>query len=258
MPSSHSTPVEVRLEDLTVALQPVMDLRSGRVYGFEALLRGPEGSSVQPRELLRRARREHWLEDLEERAQSLAFQAAERFCKGDELLFLNVESNFPPPEKRYPHLVLEISESTCVRRESAKQVEAEHFNLYLDNYGVSDGNIASILEIRPRGLKLDRSILQGIAQDSRRFAIARTLTMLARDLGMELIAKGIENSEDLCAARRAGFELGQGYYLCRPALAPSRSRIASTGRLLRGTVIESVTSARSRLATSFSPMGDQV
>ncbi len=257
MTSSLVLPADLRLEELTVALQPVMELRTGRVHGFEAFLRGRDGCDIRPKELLRRARREHWLEDLEERAQTLAMQAADRFLQDGEILFLNIESRIPPAARRFPHLALEISESTGVHRELLDQLHAAHLDLYLDDYGVSRGNLASILDVHPRGLKIERSIVHGIAQDGTRFAIARTLAGLARDLGMELIAKGIETSEDLCAARRAGFELGQGYYLCHPSLAPSRSWIASTGRLLRGTVIESVTSARRR-AYPAPPIGDRV
>ncbi len=257
MASSQIPPADVRLEDLTVALQPVMELRTGRVHGFEAFLRGRDGCDIRPRELLRRARREHWLDELEERAETLACEAADRYLEGNELLFLNIESKIPPASKRYPHLALEISESTGFDREVLDRLRAEHLDLYLDDYGVSRGNLASILDVQPRGLKIERSIVHGIAQDSRRYAIARTLAALTGDLGMELIAKGIETSEDLCAARRAGFELGQGYYLLRPSLAPSRAKIASTARLLRGTVIEAVTSARRR-AYSASPTVDPV
>ncbi len=256
MTTSDIVTDKVRLETLTVALQPIMDLRTGRVHGFEALLRGPEGTDIGPRDLLRRARREHWLQELEERAQGLALLAAERFLQGNEILFLNVDSYVPSPRGHYPHLALEIKEGIGVPPNLLAQLQREHFSLYLDDYGESHGNIESILHIRPRGLKLSRSLVRGIADDSRRFAIARTLTALAGELGMELIANGIESGEDLCAARSAGFAYGQGHYLGRPMLAPSRARIAATATLLRGAVIETVMSARHRTPPVSSPAGE--
>ncbi len=245
-----------QLDTLTVALQPVMDLRTGRIHGFESLLRGPQGCDVHPRELLRVARREHWLEDLEERAQGLALLAAERFLQGNEILFLNVDSYVPSVERRYPHLVLEVNENSNHSRELLEQLRGNRATLYLDNYGESHGNIESILNMRPRGLKVSPALVHGIAEDKRRFAIARTLVLLSQDLGMELIAKGIESGEDLCAARRAGFLLGQGHYLGRPTLVPNRARMAATATLLRGAVIDTVMSVRSHCVVTPSTVGD--
>lgn len=250
MTTSTSLAVDVRLEELTVALQPVLDLRTGRVHGFEALLRGPAGSDVNPPAMFRQARREHWLGELEDRARSLAFEAAERFLQGEEVLFLNGDIRFPLPPHRYPHLVMEVSEAQDVSRHQVEKLREQGLKLYLDDYGVSHGNLARILDVRPCGLKVDRSIIRGIAVDSRRFAIAKALASLAGDLGMELVAEGIESSEDLVAARRAGFELGQGYYLGRPLPRPDRDEVKKVGQLLSNMVIDRVTSARFRLVAA--------
>ena len=250
MSTSTNLAASVQLEDLTVALQPVLDLRTGNVHGFEALLRGPEGSDVNPPAVFRRARREHWLGELEYRARSLAFEAAERFLQGQEVLFLNGDIRFPLPPHRYPHLVMEVSESRRVSRHRVEKLRQEGLKLYLDDYGVSHGNLTRILDVRPAGLKIDRSIIRGIAEDSRRYAMARALAALAHDLGMELVAEGIETSEDLVAVRRAGFTLGQGYYLGRPALHPDRQEIDQVSQLLADMIIDQVTSARLRLVAS--------
>jgi len=250
MTTSTSVPADVRLDELTVALQPVLNLRTGQIHGFEALLRGPDASDVNPPALFRRARREHWLGELEDRARSLAFEAAERFLQGDEVLFVNGDTRFPLPEHRYPHVVMEISETQDVSRYQVEKLRSQGLRLYLDDYGVSHGNLARILEVKPHGLKLDRSIVRGLAVDERRFSIARALVSMAEDLGMELVAEGLESSEDLVAARRAGIELGQGYYLGRPLPRPERDVIRSVGQLLSHMVIEQVTSARFRMVAA--------
>ena len=256
MTTLYTATDNVRLDTLAVALQPIMDLRTGRVHGFEALLRGPDGSDVHPKALLRRARKEHWLLELEARAQGLALLAAERFLQGNEILFLNVDSHIPPLRSRYPHLAIEVDETTSTPPELLQRLQQDHFSVYLDNYGEQHGNIESILNLRPRGLKLSGELVRGIADDRRRFAIARSMIQVARDLGMELIAKGIETGEDLCAARRAGFTYGQGHYLSRPKLVPNRRRIAATATLLRGAVIETVTSARHRTGPLPTPVDE--
>ena len=242
-PSVHSV-----MADLAVALQPVLQLDTGEVHGFEALMRSRDGGSVHPRQLLRRAQREHWLDELESHLQTLAFRAADHHLRGDEILFLNIACRIPPQEERYRRLMLHIREANCQR--DLVDLQADGLELYLDDYGGSHGNLLSILDIRPEGLVLDRRFIRGISQDAMRFAIARRLNTLAQDLGIALVAKGIETGEDLCAARRAGFTLGQGYYLGRPLLVPSRFRIATIRKLLGGTVLESVTEARSRYVDS--------
>jgi EAL domain-containing protein (putative c-di-GMP-specific phosphodiesterase class I) len=250
MATSTNLATGVRLQELTVALQPVLNLRTGKVHGFEALLRGPAGSDINPPALFRRARREHWLGELEDRARSLAFEAAERYLEGEEVLFLNGDVRFPMPPHSYPHVVMEVSEAQDVSHHQVENLRRQGMKLYLDDYGVSHGNLSRILDIRPCGIKVDRSIVRGISQDVRRFAIARALASLASDLGMELVAEGIETSEDLVASRRAGFTLGQGYYLGRPVLDPDRQEINRVSQLLSDLVIERVTSARFRLVAS--------
>jgi len=250
MTTSTISAADVRLDELTVALQPVLDLRTGRVHGFEALLRGPAGSDVNPPAMFRRARRERWLGELEDRARTLAFEAAERYLQGEEVLFLNGDIRYPLPPHRYPHVVMEVSEAQDVSHHQVEKLRKQGLKLYLDDYGVSHGNLARILDIRPSGIKVDRTIVRGISEDSRRFAIARALASLASDLGMELVAEGIETSEDLVAARRAGFEFGQGYYLGRPLPRPDRDETDRVGQLLSNMVIERVTSARFRLVAS--------
>ncbi len=247
MTPSTSLAADVRLEELTVALQPVLDLRTGRVHGFEALLRGPAGSDVNPPALFRRARRERWFGELECRARSLAFEAAERFLQGEEILFLNGDVRIPVATDRYPHVVLEVNEAQDVSHAQVEKITRNGLKIYLDDYGVSHGNLSRIIDISPYGIKVDRSLVRGIAHDSRRFAIAHALANLANDLELELVAEGIETGEDLVAIRRAGFTLGQGYYLGRPQQRPDREELAQVARLLSNMVIERVTSARLRL-----------
>ncbi len=249
MTGSEQSPVHSVMADLAIALQPVLQLDTGDVYGFEALMRSRDGGSVHPRRLLRRAQQENWLDGLESHLETLAFRAADRHLQGDEILFLNVARRIPPQEARYRRLMLHIREAEC-QRDLVARLHADRLELCLDDYGGAHGNLLSILDMRPEGLVLDRRFIHGISQDAIRFAIARRLNTLAQDLGIVLVAKGIETAEDLCAARRAGFTLGQGYYLGRPALVPSRFRLATVRRLLGGTVLESVTEARNRYVGS--------
>jgi len=246
------TPSDVPLDDMCVALQPVLNLRTGRVRGFEALLRGRGGTCVPTLQLYRRARREGWLDALEQRARSLAFASARRHLTGDELLFLNCDVRIPLSEEHYRRLVVEISEPGDIDAGDLDRLRLQGVQVFLDDYGVANGTLGRMLDVQPGGLKLDRSIVRGISRDPRRFCILQAITALSRDLGIDVVAEGIETSEDLVAVRSAGFEYGQGYYLGRPVLAPDRRRLAETAQLLHDTVLDVVTYTRQRKALSAS------
>ncbi|MDA8346877.1 MAG: EAL domain-containing protein [Thermaerobacter sp.] len=223
----------VRLDELTVALQPVLNLRTGGVYGFEALLRGPEGCDVNPPALFRRARREGWAEALEYRARGLAVEAANRYLRDKEVLFLNGDVRYPVDPSCYPHLVLEISEARNVDRRVIDKLQRNGLALFLDDYGVSHGNLSRLLEMQPTGIKVDRAIIQGISTDPRRYVVARALATLADDLSIAIVAEGIETAEDLAAVRRVGFGYGQGYFLGQPKLVPDRRYLNQLRHSLR-------------------------
>lgn len=223
----------VCLDDLTVALQPVLDLRTGEVHGFEALLRGPEGCDVNPPALFRRARRDGWAEALEFRARELAYAAARRHLLDGEILFLNGDVRYPVDVKSYPHIVLEVSEARNVDRRLIRRLQKEGLALFLDDYGVSHGNLSRLLDLSPAGIKVDRKIIQGIASDHRRLVVASALATLARDLGVAIVAEGIETEEDLLTIRKVGFTYGQGYFLGCPTLTPDRGRLSEMRNYLR-------------------------
>lgn len=223
--SSTTRKPSVDLDGLTVALQPVLNLRTGAVHGFEALLRGPEGGDVNPPALFRRARREGWHEALEYRARELALQAAHRHLHDKEILFLNGDANYPIDNSCYPHLVLEINEARNLDKRALSRLQNDGLELYLDDYGVSHGNLSRLLEVRPSGIKVDREIIQGVSRDPRRYMIAKALASLAENLGIAIVAEGIETAEDLAAVRGVGFGFGQGYFLGRPTLVPDRPRL---------------------------------
>ncbi len=244
----------IDLTELTAALQPVLNLRTGNVHGFEALLRGPGGNNVNPPALFRRARREGWAEALEYRARELALQAARRHLRYKEVLFLNGDVRYPIDSACYPHLVLEINEARNVDKRTVEKLQRDGLSLYLDDYGVSHANLSRLLDISPSGLKVDRGIIQGIASDPRRFTVAQNLAKLANEHGLSIVAEGIETAEDLSAVINAGFQYGQGYYLGRPELIPDRYRLSQ----LRSAIRASATPAASESGSPASDFGAAV
>jgi EAL domain-containing protein (putative c-di-GMP-specific phosphodiesterase class I) len=249
-----ATKPTINLAELTVALQPVLNLRTGNVHGFEALLRGPGGTDVNPPALFRRARREGWAEALEYRARELALQAAHLHLRYKEVLFLNGDARYPIDAASYPHLVLEINEARNVDKRTVEKLQRNGLSLYLDDYGVSHGNLSRLLEMHPSGIKVDRGIIQGIATDPRRFAVARGLALLSNELGISIVAEGIETAEDLAAVIRAGFPYGQGYYLGRPELIPDRYRLSQ----LRSSIRATTAAAKSESGSGASDFGAAV
>lgn len=74
-------------------------------------------------------------------------------------------------------------------------------------------------------IKIDRSLIAGIADDSVLRAVARNIVLLARDLSAEVVAEGVERAEDLAAAAEIGAHMAQGYLLGRPSTDPPRNSL---------------------------------
>jgi EAL domain-containing protein (putative c-di-GMP-specific phosphodiesterase class I) len=89
--------------------------------------------------------------------------------------------------------------------------------LAIDDAGSGFASLRHILALKPAYVKLDIEWVHGIARDPVRRALVSGLVYFASETGCELIAEGIETDEELAALRDLGIQLGQGFFLARPA-----------------------------------------
>ena len=235
--------LEELVADLWIAWQPIYNLRSGTIWGHEALIRGPGNSLfATPADLFELARHEEVEEPFEEICRRLAFEAAARDLGLPGMLFVNANPRFlglpiAPPDHAWPadHTVIEITEASPLFDDpEALQAQvaawrAQGFRIALDDFGAGFAGQAAVLALKPDVVKVDQRLVRGIDQDRWRQTIVAAMLHMCSDLGIATIAEGIETQGELAELVRLGVVMGQGFLLNRPAPRPQQGRLALVG-----------------------------
>lgn len=214
---------------LRIAFQPICDLNSRETIGYEALARFPGTGEVTPNQWFEQASRVGLLQALELHAATTALLQLPLLPEpafvavnlspptAASKAFDKVASGVPPAR-----LVLEISEQTTADNYRQFAVAIEHLRslgvrIALDDTGGSPGvGLQHLMLVRPDILKIDTTVIRGIADDEIRQAIASAYVSLAQGAGSVIIAEGIETDKELAMLLSLGINLGQGYLLGRP------------------------------------------
>jgi EAL domain-containing protein (putative c-di-GMP-specific phosphodiesterase class I) len=218
----------IETENLDVAYQPIIDLRRDRCIGIEALARFP-APFEKPDQTLSAAYELGLSLELERLVVRHAWKMLPRLGPGqflalnlspDALVELARRANLRE-SLRLDQLVIEITEHTVVDSYLALHRELgplrqRGLRIAVDDAGAGYASLRHVLELRPDFIKVDRSLINGIADDhARRVAVSAFLS-LALDLGSRVVAEGVERPEDLATVRDLGLHAVQGYLLGRP------------------------------------------
>ena len=260
----HAAQAELQLEDefagalergeFRVYFQPIVAIASMRVVGFEALARWqhPVLGLVAPADFIPLAERTGFIVPLGRWVlrEACAQLAAWRQQRPDDALWMSVNVSSAQVEHPTlvgdveaalavasldpPHLVLEITESLAAERPGAAKsalmrLRALGVRLGVDDFGAGHSSLASLRDLPVDVLKMDRSFVRGVDRRSDAPEIVRTVLAMARQLGLQLVAEGIETDAQLAVMRSLGCEFGQGYVFAAP-LDPERA----SGVLLEG------------------------
>jgi len=227
----------VLAEDVSVLYEPILDLASREIVGYEALVRGPWGGPLQaPLALFQRAEEMDLVFELDCLCRRKALQGARGLAAGRKLFLNCLPTAIHDPAFRgdaLQHLlddlhlvptdvVLEISERESIEnfeifREARDYYRNLGFKIALDDTGVANAGFEAVLELAPDYLKLDRSLVRSVDSDPPRQELLRGLQPLSGSLGARLVAEGVETSEELAMLQRLGIPYGQGFLLGRPA-----------------------------------------
>ena len=225
--------------ELVVYYQPQFDLEDGRIRGAEALVRWrhPTLGLVEPDQFLaaleqagltRRLTRyvlDEALAQLHDwREEGLDLDLAVNVSEGDladpgfadEVLELLAEHRIEPAA-----LELEVTEDILVRDSvraggRLERLVATGVRIAIDDFGIGYSSLGQLKSVPAHTLKIDRSFVAGIASDPRDAAIVQSIVSLAHDLGLEVVAEGVETDEHVACLRAAGCDVGQGYHLGLP------------------------------------------
>lgn len=215
------------------AYQPIVDARSGEIFGFEALMR-PQGTVLKsPSDVMRLARAQSmlyriefmtWTSSLEQFVEKAdAFPLAKLFLNSipsipmlDDLVH-ELERCY---ERMLPRLVVELLETDVIEQRyletKQKFVEKWHASMAIDDFGSGYSNDSTLLRFAASYIKIDMEFIQGIAEDHDRQKLVSNMIQYAHEKNIRVIAEGIERSEDMKYLITHGVDYLQGYYVSRP------------------------------------------
>lgn len=222
------------------AFQSIVSVKTGEIFGYEALMRVQSKIFRSPLELIRIAKSGAKLYEIERLTltRSLAdFQALtdKGLIANDAHIFINsIANNRLNPEteaeiaEKYKdirhRIVLEILESESSDEEctmhKARLIREWGGQLALDDFGTGYNSEYALLNFRPNIIKIDRSIINGCDNDSYRRMIIENLVKLSHAKSILVLAEGVETKKEMETVISCGVDLMQGYYLAKPLFEP--------------------------------------
>ncbi len=221
------------LESLFMAFHPIVDVKQQVVAGYEALLRSREPSLPHPGAVLDAAER---LGQLETLGRTIRDRAAAPFLAvtRPELLFVNLHvTDLLDPQLLSPssalsqladQVVLEITERASL--DSVADVRARisalremGFQIAVDDLGAGYSGLTSFALLEPDFVKLDMSLVRGVDSSTTKQRIVRSMATLCREMGMRVVAEGVETREESDALVDLECDLLQGFLFAQPGPA---------------------------------------
>ncbi len=231
----------IQQERITPYFQPIVDLFSGRILGYEVLARGVPPLESAP-SMFAKARQMGLGWYLERVCRNNTFRRIASLPDGirNSRFFINVSPyvfNDPrflecfSPESLaefgldQKHVVIEITEAASKVDYGEFQDRIRHyaslgFNLALDDFGTGAASLVMLVAVTPHFLKLDCSIVRDIHKHNYKQLVLKTLVSFSSGVDTKLIAEGVESMEEMDVLVRLGVRYAQGYLLARPNIDP--------------------------------------
>jgi PAS domain S-box-containing protein len=259
----------LELDEFRVYYQPVISLQNNRVVRFEALSRWQRPQGIVPplefikvadeiglilpinRKLLqdacRQVREWHAMFPADPPLTISVNVTAKQFAQPD--LAAQIQEILQQTGMDPRWVDLEITENIAMADAERSalvfaQLKALGVHLSIDDFGTGYSSLARLQQFPVDTLKIDRTFIFGMESDSETYEIVKIIVALAHNLGMEVVAEGIEEQSQMAALKNLGCELGQGYLFSKPvdaaatqqflaahhATAQAKSMAATTGR----------------------------
>ena len=241
----------IEREEFFVQYQPIVSLETSHLRGFEALVRWkhPERGLISPIDFIPVAEETGLIVQIGEWVLRESCQQMQRWhtiFPTDPPMFISVNlsgKQFTQPDlisevakildetKLNPRsLKLEITESVVMENietatEMLKQLRSLGVKLSIDDFGTGYSSLSYLHRFPIDTLKIDRSFVTQMSDNNENMEIVRTVVMLAQNLGMDVVAEGVETTEQLSLLKRLGCEFGQGYFFSKPVGAPGAEKI---------------------------------
>lgn len=246
----------IERSELRVHYQPIVSLESGRIVGVEALARWehPVRGLVSPADFIPMAEETglilpigRWV--LNEACRQMA-QWRDEFGAG---LHMEVAVNLSGRQLAMPDIVsqitealresglepgrlrLEITESVVMERPEMvstmlKELRTVGVKLSIDDFGTGYSSLAYLQHFPADTLKIDRSFVSPMGSRGENSEIARTIVTIGHNLGMRVVAEGVETAEQLAHLRDLACEGAQGYFISRPLTGAAAGQLIGAGK----------------------------
>jgi diguanylate cyclase (GGDEF)-like protein len=264
-PSHHTAHVErdavraelsgaLDAEQLELHYQPIFDVSTRQIVGFEALLRWrhPERGLISPLEFIPLAEETGLIVPIGRWVLQEATRQAAEWQNRSPLGRLRMSVNVSVRQFQHPDLVgdvaealhrsglkpslltLEITESLFAQdiEETTRKIELLKdlgCRLALDDFGTGYSSLSYLRRFPIDTLKIDKSFIDGVTTSTEGHAVVAAITQLGQTLHLEVVAEGLETAEQVSALRDLGCPLGQGYHFSRPLAAGDAVKLLLTG-----------------------------
>jgi len=223
-------------KDVVPHFQPILDIRSGKVTGYEVLGRSNLFGLKIPRDMFLAASQL----DLEAELSTM-LRVAGLECAPQEDTSLSLYLNIHPTEivttnlydslvslrSTFPNqaITLEVHEASATDLASMKELKRRlrdlSIKLAYDDFGVGQSRLVELAEVSPDVVKFDMQLIRDIhLAPPRHQQMVAKLAQMVRELGSASLAEGVESEAEHRCCSEMGFELGQGYYYGKPVPAP--------------------------------------
>jgi len=221
---------------ITMAFQPIVDVRTGTVFAYEALVRGQDGGGAGSVLAQVSAENRYAFDQL---CRTTAIEWASKLDLAADGASLSI--NFLPNAVYEPRACIRATRAAAMRTSCPgsriifeftedESMDTDHilnilrsyramgFKTAIDDFGAGFAGLGLLCKFQPDIVKLDMALIRGIDTDRvKRAIVANTLNML-RDLGIDPVCEGIETFDEHNALQDLGVSLMQGYLLAKPAV----------------------------------------
>ena len=218
------------LSTMWIAYQPIVSWSTREVFGYEALLRSGEPKLPHPGAILDAAERLDRLPDLGRAIRGAACRPSVPMPEG-AMLFVNLHTHDLLDEELFDpksplaavakNVVLEITERASLHH--IRDVQARigrlreiGFRIAVDDLGAGYAGLTSFAQLEPEVVKLDMSLVRNVHTQPTKQTLVRTMISMCKELGMKIVAEGIESPEERDVIVAAGCDLMQGYLFAKP------------------------------------------
>ena len=220
--------------NLRYNFQPIVDARTGDIYGYEALMRAGENNTVPPYVILKYAIKCQRLYDVERATFNNVLSAVELRQEqfAGRKVFVNSipgyqldNADYEKLRKEYgavmKQMVVEVIEQSELNDAELDVLlgrsKEDGFGIAIDDYGTGYSNTSTLLRYVPNCLKIDRLLITNIQEEPKKQHFVKGIIEFAHDNGFLALAEGVETAAELRAVIHMGVDLIQGFYTARPS-----------------------------------------